>query len=523
MRKLLLLCCLILPLSSFGQYSALQTSSYTAAANSAIVLNIGTGITVHKITWTVSGGTLSGCSVKLQQSAALAFTSPSDLIAGQTCTSNGSSSVTAGTANYTRVSVTTLTVATGTPILTVTWTGYLNTVAAGDSIEVADVTITGLTAGQVVFPDASKQLTGSSRFSWNDSAGGLEVTAPAATSGQGILFFQPSALTTTVATAGALSLIELSSHNTDAVSANSQLYDMYIATDTDALDTGAGLAIINSGMSDNIYLSVAGKAGVTASTPTGIGVDINRSGSGENSTVNAGTGIHVWDFSSTDQGESGPTGIYLKKQNNKSSAHHLMHFENVNKNAIVIKEGTSPTAADGIITLNTSAGANLWTFNANGDLNFAAAKGLYFNMTSGNQGYMIGSGTNLLLRGGSSGGGIRNTADSATLITWNDSGQLAVESLVVNGGTAITGHLSAAAVLDFGNLAAIGCEDLTITVTGAAVGDTVAIGVPNGSVPSATFTYTAWVSATNTVTIRGCTLVSGDPASGTFRADVWQH
>lgn len=94
------------------------------------------------------------------------------------------------------------------------------------------------------------------------------------------------------------------------------------------------------------------------------------------------------------------------------------------------------------------------------------------------------------------------------------------QSLTIGSGTPIKKVLSTTATLDFGSLVSIGCEDLTITVTGAAVGDTVSLGVPNGSVPSATFTYTGWVSAADTVTIRGCALVSGDPASGTFRATV---
>jgi hypothetical protein len=95
-------------------------------------------------------------------------------------------------------------------------------------------------------------------------------------------------------------------------------------------------------------------------------------------------------------------------------------------------------------------------------------------------------------------------------------------SLSINGGSQIKGELSGTATLDFANQAAIGCNDLTITVTGAAVGDTVAIGVPNGSVPNGTAFFTGWVSATDTVTTRYCNLVSGDPASGTFRATVTQ-
>ena len=81
------------------------------------------------------------------------------------------------------------------------------------------------------------------------------------------------------------------------------------------------------------------------------------------------------------------------------------------------------------------------------------------------------------------------------------------------------------ATLDFGNTAAGAATDLTITVTGAADGDAVSIGVPNGSTV-ANGSYTAWVSATNTVTIRfsNSNLVTAlDPASGTFRAVVLKY
>lgn len=79
--------------------------------------------------------------------------------------------------------------------------------------------------------------------------------------------------------------------------------------------------------------------------------------------------------------------------------------------------------------------------------------------------------------------------------------------------------LKGSATLDFGNLVAIGCEDLTITVTGAADGDPVILGVPNASVV-ANSSYSAWVSSANTVSVRFCALVSGDPASGTFKVTV---
>lgn len=84
--------------------------------------------------------------------------------------------------------------------------------------------------------------------------------------------------------------------------------------------------------------------------------------------------------------------------------------------------------------------------------------------------------------------------------------------------------LTATAVLDFSSTSAQTSSDLTITVTGAADGDAVYIGVPNGSVAANTC-FTGWVSATNTVTIRFNNYSSGaiDPASGTFRAVVTKY
>lgn len=90
------------------------------------------------------------------------------------------------------------------------------------------------------------------------------------------------------------------------------------------------------------------------------------------------------------------------------------------------------------------------------------------------------------------------------------------------GGAAITKVLTATATLNYDLTAAV-TQDLTITVTGVESGDVVSIGVPSGSV-TATVQFTAWVSATDTVTIRARTAVAGeDPASGVFRATVIKH
>lgn len=88
--------------------------------------------------------------------------------------------------------------------------------------------------------------------------------------------------------------------------------------------------------------------------------------------------------------------------------------------------------------------------------------------------------------------------------------------------TIVSRILKGSATLDFGSTAAGAVTDLTITVTGAADGDVVSLSVPNAS-QTTTGSFSAWVSATNTVTVRyriAALTGSEDPASGTFKVTV---
>lgn len=93
-------------------------------------------------------------------------------------------------------------------------------------------------------------------------------------------------------------------------------------------------------------------------------------------------------------------------------------------------------------------------------------------------------------------------------------------SLAVGGGTAITKVLSATATLDFGPTAAQTSADLTVSVTGAAVGGSVSLGLP--AAPAANTSFSAWVSAADVVTVRFLNSSASpvDPASGTYRVTV---
>jgi len=83
--------------------------------------------------------------------------------------------------------------------------------------------------------------------------------------------------------------------------------------------------------------------------------------------------------------------------------------------------------------------------------------------------------------------------------------------------------LTATRNYDFGSLTQ-NCETTTVTVTGAALGDVVSIGVP-AAAAVAGVTFTAWVSAADVVSIRCCavTAVAADPAAGDFKVFVTKY
>lgn len=111
-----------------------------------------------------------------------------------------------------------------------------------------------------------------------------------------------------------------------------------------------------------------------------------------------------------------------------------------------------------------------------------------------------------------------------TLVKLDSSGYL-----VFNSGTAIAKHLSTVATINFASTAGGNCiNSSNISVTGAAIGETVNLGIPNNVIGDDSVFY-AYVSGAGTVVIRHCNIHGGltpaaiDPPSGDFRVDVWQH
>jgi hypothetical protein len=93
------------------------------------------------------------------------------------------------------------------------------------------------------------------------------------------------------------------------------------------------------------------------------------------------------------------------------------------------------------------------------------------------------------------------------------------------GNAVILDHFSATASWNPGTINSNACGSTTITVTGAALGDTVLV-ARGIALNSASWQLTGYVSAANTVTVSLCNS-SGSNADGgandTYRADVWHH
>lgn len=117
--------------------------------------------------------------------------------------------------------------------------------------------------------------------------------------------------------------------------------------------------------------------------------------------------------------------------------------------------------------------------------------------------------------------------DDATVAKTSSAGTRSPSGIVVGvdaDGVWVAGaernHLTATAALDFASIAAAASADLTITVAGAAVNDSVSLGLP--AAPTGGLIFQAFVSAANTVTVRATNITAGavDAASATYRATV---
>jgi len=132
LRRFTTTLCVLLALATSAKpqsYQALKSFTTAAVAADDGVRLIGSGVSFHKLTWTVSG-TVSTCSVRVDSSSDGVSWGTGDIIAAQTCTSGGASTVANFTVNYVRINVTTL---TGGGSINAVYTGYINNPSGGGS------------------------------------------------------------------------------------------------------------------------------------------------------------------------------------------------------------------------------------------------------------------------------------------------------------------------------------------------------------------------------------------------------
>jgi hypothetical protein len=221
---------------------------------------------------------------------------------------------------------------------------------------------------------------------------------------------------------------------------------------------------------------------------------------------------------------------------NKSAPGQMLEIVSPVSNANATVSLTSNASGSAGFLLNTANGfawdikstsnRDLWIYC--GRLNDYAG---YINGQTGNWGFRNGTTATAKVHIGA-GTATANTAPlkftSGTNLTTAEAGSVeydGTEFYATNSGasrTILPRVLKGSATLDFGSTDAGAVSTLTITVTGAADGDVVSLGVPNAS-QTTTGHFFAWVSATNTVSVRysiAAIVGAEDPASGTFKVTV---
>src|SRR5438105_489162 len=109
MKKVLIFLVSLLFLLSSGsaqtiQYTYQVTGSFGATGTSVVYNIIATGAAFHTLVWNDSG-TVSTCSIRVDGSADGITFGTGDVIAAQTCTSNGTFTSTSVVPNYVRVNL----------------------------------------------------------------------------------------------------------------------------------------------------------------------------------------------------------------------------------------------------------------------------------------------------------------------------------------------------------------------------------------------------------------------------------
>ena len=346
--------------------------------------------------------------------------------------------------------------------------GSVTTATLGANTYTTLQTITQANANTGIIASAGYSLTGSNETSMLDLVGTLNTT-------------------------GSPAVIKLNVTNT-ASGASTRLLLLQVGSVDRFHITPAGVVTIRHSSSANDILTIGGTASAIlqySSNLLGQHYSLIGDSTGSGGPAHFKLGAQgIITFQSTNRSDTGTQDLIV----GRDAAATLQVGQDTNADA------TDQTfkAADGITGTDRS-GADLTLASGRGT-GAGAASALIFSTPAA-----LSTGT---------------TAQSLTERARITSAGLTIGS---SGGSAISRVITATATLDFGSIAAQSSADLTITVTGAAAGEAVMMGLP--ATASAGVVFNAIVTSANTVTIRATNTTAApiDPASATYRATVIQH
>lgn len=185
-------------------------------------------------------------------------------------------------------------------------------------------------------------------------------------------------------------------------------------------------------------------------------------------------------------------------------------------------DGAFAQTIDGALKTLTASGTNTYTISEAFPATYTVGERFIVKFTNGNTGAATlnrnGLGAKAIVKNNNTALASGDIVSGQKMIVSYDGTNYQIVGSV--GRQVLTGS----ATLDFASTAAGASTTLTVTVTGAALNDSVVVGVPNGSISTTNNgIFTGWVSSANTVSVKFTNAnLSGniDPASGTFNVRV---
>jgi len=415
-------------------------------------------------------------------------------------------------------------------------TGYVSgagTITVADTILSAIQKLNGniaafvpaLTATRIGFGDGSNLLSSSANFVWDNTNKSLKLGGATTTSWFSAFQNDPSL-------AGVTSWINFVEDGRDAQK------DFFTLTSTKTSATSGGtdmvmksrgagvttLTMLNDGAEHFAIKNVDGVAGFSSANTK---ITINKSfAPNADSTIDLGTVTRSWRtlFIGTGGGANGSINQLGNAVGTSTNFNVLLGNSRddgaANKSAMIITGNLDYAITHYLSIRGGATNSVLWTVAPGGKMGIGLG-GSTAAVTSPTAFIDIvgstASNASLRMRIGVAPAS-PNLGDS-----WYDGTNFFLRATTRN--DQIARVLTASATLNFPSVANNSEADLTIAVTGAALGDCVALGVPNGS-QSATLIWYAWVSAAGLVTVRCSHPFAGgpiDPASGTFKITVFKN